>query len=80
MCSGRGPKFDRQGKSFTKPFNLTLAVTFLTSDLYLLSHVKRLEISEKAVLPPETPPKCLPPQFRGKFQISTARLQHSVIL
>ena len=57
---GRGPQCDRQGKSFTKPFNLTLAVVFLTSELYSLSHVESLEISKKAVLPPETPPKFLP--------------------
>ena len=58
LC-GRGPQCDRQGKSFTKPCNLTVAVVCLTSDLYSLSHVERLEISKKAVLPPETPPKFL---------------------
>ena len=65
---GRGPQCDRQGKNFTKPFNLTLAVVFLTSDLYWLSHVESLGISEKAVLPPETPPKFLPlTVLGGKF-------------
>ena len=48
---GRGPQWDRQGKSFTKPFNLTLAAVFLTLDLYLLSHVERLGISEKVRSP-----------------------------
>ena len=51
LC-GRGPQCDRQGKSFTKPLTLTLAVVFLTSDLYLLSDVERLAISKKVVLPP----------------------------
>ena len=60
LLCGKGPQCDRQGKSFTKPFNLTLTVTFLTSELYWLSHVERLEILEKVVLPPETPPKTLP--------------------
>ena len=50
LC-GRGPQCDRQGKSFIKPFNLTLTVVFLTSDLYLLCHVERFEISKKVVLP-----------------------------
>ena len=59
LC-GTGPQCDRQGKTFTKSFNLTLAVVFLTSELYWLSHVERLEILEKVVLPPETPPKTLP--------------------
>ena len=59
LC-GRGPQCDRQGKNFTKPFNLTLAVVFLTSELYWLSHVERWDISEKVVLPSETPPKSLP--------------------
>ena len=49
---GKGPQWDRQGKSFTKPFNLTLAVVFVSSELYLLSQVERLRISEKAVLSP----------------------------
>ena len=47
---------DRQGKSFTKHFNLTLAVTFRTSDLYFLSHVERLKILKNAVLPPKMLP------------------------
>ena len=64
LC-GRGPQCDRQGKSFPKPFNLTLAAVFLTSDLYLLSHLERLEISKKVALPPETPPKCLPLKVSG---------------
>ena len=51
-CCERGPQWDRQGKSFTKPFNLTLAVVFVSSELYLLSQVERLRISEKAVLSP----------------------------
>ena len=51
-CCGRGPQWDRQGKSFTKPFNLTLAVVFIPSELYLLSDVERLGISEKVVLSP----------------------------
>ena len=59
LC-GRGPQCDRQGKSFTKTFNLTLVTVFLASEQYLLSHVERLGISEKVVLPPETSPKCLP--------------------
>ena len=49
-----------RGKSFTKPFNLTLMVVFLTSNKYLLYQVKRNGISEKVVLPPETPPKIVP--------------------
>ena len=56
LC-GRGPQCDRQGKNFTKPFNLTLAVVFLTAELYWLSHRESWEISEKVVLPPETSPK-----------------------
>ena len=40
LC-GRGPQCDRQGKNFTKPFNLTLAVAFLTSELYWLYQVER---------------------------------------
>ena len=51
LC-GRGPRWDRQGKNFTKAFYLTLTVVFLTSELYLLSQVKRLGISEKVVLSP----------------------------
>ena len=39
-------KSDRQGKSFTKPFNLTLRATFLTLDSDLLSHSERFEIWE----------------------------------
>ena len=68
LC-GRRPQRDRQGKSFTKPFNLTLAVVFLTSTFYLLSHVRKLEISKKVVLLLEAPPK----SFRGDFQISSLR-------
>ena len=59
LC-GRGPQCDRQRKNFTKPFNLTLVVVFLASELYWLSHVERWDISEKVVLPSETPPKSLP--------------------
>ena len=44
---------DRQGKNFTKPFNLTLAIVFLTAELYWLSHRESWEISEKVVLPPK---------------------------
>ena len=51
LC-GRGPWCDRRRKNFTKPFKLTMAVVFLTSDLYLLSHVGRLQISQKVVLSP----------------------------
>ena len=61
LC-GRGPQCERQGKNFTKPFNLTLAVVFLTSELYWLSHVERLGISEKVGIPPETSPKRLFPK------------------
>ena len=43
---GRGPKCDRRGKTFTKHFKLTLTVVVLTSDLYLLSHVRRFRISQ----------------------------------
>ena len=73
LC-GRGHQCDRQGKSFTKAFKLTQLVVFLASELYWLSHVERLGISEKVVLPPETPPKCLPKHFRGEFRHSTAYL------
>ena len=59
LC-GRGPQCDRQGKNFTKPFNLTLAVVFLASKLCLLCHVEKLRISEKVGLPRETPPETLP--------------------
>ena len=59
LC-GRGPQCDCQGKSFTKPFNLTLVVVFLTSDLCLLTLVVRLGFLEKVVLPPRSPPKGLP--------------------
>ena len=52
QCCEGGPVCDRRRKSFAKPFNLTLAVVFLTSDFYLLTHVKRLEISQKVVLSP----------------------------
>ena len=57
---GRGPLCERQGKSFTKPFNLTLAVVLLASYTYLLSHVERLEISKKVVPSPEFPLKGSP--------------------
>ena len=59
LC-GRGPKCDRRGKKLFKPFNLTLAAVVFTSELYWLSHVERFGILGKVVLPPETPPKCLP--------------------
>ena len=52
---GEGSQCDRQGKSFTKPFNLTLEVEFLNSDLCSLSQMKRLGISKKVVLFPELP-------------------------
>ena len=32
LCE-RGPQCDHQGKDFTKPFNLTLAVVFLNAEL-----------------------------------------------
>ena len=63
-----------RGKSFTKPFNLTLAVTFLTSDFNLLPHVRKLEISKKVVLFPKGPPN----SFRGEFQISAAYVHISL--
>ena len=49
LC-GRSPMCDRQGKSFTKPFNFTLVVDFIISALHLLSHVKRLGILEKVAV------------------------------
>ena len=46
IIKGGGPKCDRQGKNFFKASNLTLAVRFLTSDTYLLSHSERFGMSE----------------------------------
>ena len=55
------------GKNFTKSFKLTLAVVFLTSDLYLLSQMERLGIPKKVLLPPRTPPKSPPHSKILKF-------------
>ena len=77
LC-GRGTQCDRQGKSFTEPFKLTLAVVFLTSGLYSLSHVKRLGIPENVVLPPDAPPKMPPPNSLGgefRFQQLVSRFR-----
>ena len=49
---GGVPSGTARGQRFTKPFNLTLVVVLVSSDLYLQSQVERLRISEKGVLSP----------------------------
>ena len=54
IFSGRdsGPQCDRQGTTCSNGFNLILAVVFLTSEKYSLSHTETSGISEHVPLCP----------------------------
>ena len=55
MCQGGRKECELQGKSFTKPFSLTLAALFPTSELCLLSHVLQFSLSQVVYIFPLNP-------------------------